>query len=279
MGVRCNVPSTRILRTPEAPRPAAVPSPGRATVMNMTKVTDMIPHRIWLAGLGAKEDPKLFGRLVQRGRKVQASPELSGVQVLVVEHDKGSRVAEGILSSLGAEVVLAASPQEAVEHLTRRSAGVVVSPSISLPERSFQEPVAPSAAETAQLRRNADARRVFLAEFGTLTSREVAEFAGSRAQNRAALANRWKAEGKIFAVESGGQTLFPAFQFSDDDGQPRPVIAEILAVLQPRYSDWQTALWFTGRNGWLGAKRPVDVLQSAPDAAVEAARQETEAFD
>jgi CheY-like chemotaxis protein len=244
--------------------------------MSMTKVTGMISHPIWLAGLGAKEDPKLFGRLVERGRKVEASPELSGVQVLVVEDDKGSRVAKGILSSLGAEVV-AASPQEAVEHLTRRGAGVVLMP--FTPSDSLPKPAAPSAAETAQLRRNADARRAFLAEFGTLTSREAAEFAGSRAQNRAALANRWKAEGKIFAVESGGKTLFPAFQFSDDDGQPRPVIAEVLVVLQPRYSDWQTALWFTGRNGWLGARRPVDVLQSAPDAAVEAARRETEAFD
>ena len=261
-----------------AGRDYEAPLPYRVKVMSMRKVTDMIPHRIWLAGLGAKEDPKLFGRLVERGRKVEASPELSGVQVLVVEDDKGSHVAEGILSSLGAEVVVAASPQEALEHLTRRVPDVVLM-DVRSPSMRSQEPVAPSTAETAQLRRNADARRAFLAEFGTLTSREVAEFAGSRAQNRAALANRWKAEGKIFAVESGGQTLFPAFQFSDDDGQPRPVIADILAVLESRYSDWQTALWFTGRNGWLGARRPVDVLQSTPEAAVEAARQETEAFD
>jgi CheY-like chemotaxis protein len=225
------------------------------------------------------EDEKLPTRALAPGlrKKLFRLVELSGVKVLVVEDDKGSReMAEGILGALGAEVVVAASPQEAVENLTRRGAGVVLR---DVPERLVQEPGVSSAAETAQLRRNAEARRAFLAEFGTLTSREVAEFAGSRAQNRAALANRWKTEGKIFAVESGGQTLFPAFQFSDDDGQPRPVIAEILAVLQPRYSDWQTALWFTGRNGWLGARRPVDVLQSEPDAAVAAARQEAEAFD
>lgn len=140
-------------------------------------------------------------------------------------------------------------------------------------------PTPPSAAEVAHLRRNAEARTAFLAEFGTLTSAEVAQLAGSNAANRAALANRWKAEGRIFAVETGGQTLFPAFQFSDDNGQPRPIIAEILAVLQPRLSGWQTALWFTGRNGWLGAKRPVDVLASDPSTVVEAARQEAEAFD
>jgi Poly(hydroxyalcanoate) granule associated protein (phasin) len=203
-------------------------------------------YQIWLAGLGAraaaeKEDPKLFRRLVARGREV----------------------AEG----------------EASKRVVLRSARG----NVELPGE-FQAPgrVVPApgpAAETAQLRRNADARRAFLAEFGTLTSREVAEFAGSRAKNRAALANRWKAAGQIFAVEAGGQTLFPAFQCSRNDGQPRPVIAEILAALQPRFSGWQTALWFTGRNGWLGSRRPVEVLEAEPGAAAEAARRETEAFD
>jgi hypothetical protein len=136
----------------------------------------------------------------------------------------------------------------------------------------------PSAAEISQLRRNAEARRAFLAEFGALTSKQVAEMAGSRASNRAALANRWKAQGRIFAVEAGGQHLFPAFQFSED-GQPRPVIAEVLASFGPTASGWQTALWFTGANGWLGGKRPVDLLEPAPEAVAAAARREAEAFD
>lgn len=136
----------------------------------------------------------------------------------------------------------------------------------------------PSAAEIAQLRRNAEARKAFLAEFGALTSKQVAELVGSRATNRAALANRWKAQNRIFAIEAGGQSLFPAFQFAED-GQARPVVAEVLAALGPRAKGWQTALWFTGANGWLGAKRPVDLLESGPEAVAAAARQETEAFD
>jgi hypothetical protein len=136
----------------------------------------------------------------------------------------------------------------------------------------------PSAAEIAQLRRNAEARKVFLAEFGALTSKQVAELAGSRATNQAALANRWKAQGRIFAVEAGGRSLFPAFQFADN-GQARPVVAEVLAAFGPKAAGWQTALWFTGANGWLGAKRPVDLLESAPEAVAAAARREAEAFD
>jgi Poly(hydroxyalcanoate) granule associated protein (phasin) len=220
-------------------------------------------HSIWLAGLGAlsvsveEKGIKVFSHLVKRGRDIEA---LGSVKVI-----KG-KITKAYYPRLSGHRV------KIIDLPRRKTSARVASISSAVP-------AAPSAAEVAHLRRNAEARTAFLAEFGTLTSGEVAELAGSSAANRAALANRWKAEGRIFAVETGGQTLFPAFQFSDDDGQPRPVIAEILAVLQPRLSGWQTALWFTGRNGWLGAKRPVDVLASDPSTAVEAARQEAEAFD
>lgn len=51
-----------------------------------------------------------------------------------------------------------------------------------------------------QLQRLAAARNRFLAEFPTLTSQEIAALNGSRASNSAPLANRWKAAGKIFAL-------------------------------------------------------------------------------
>jgi len=213
--------------------PKAVSAQAVGGKLKRTLDNNVAAHRIWLAGLGAlavaeEEGTKVFSRLVDRGRKIEArdKAEAAGKRVLH-KHDE----------------------------------------------------IAPSAAETSQLRRNARARKAFLAEMEALSSREVAELVGSRATNQAALANRWKEEGRIFAVEAGGQTLFPAFQFSEDSGQPQPVIAQILTVLQPRFSGWQTALWFTGRNSWLGAKRPVDVLKSDPEAVVEAARREAEAFD
>jgi hypothetical protein len=229
---------------------------------------DLEARSIWLAGLGAlavaeeEKGIKLFSHLVERGRDIEA---LGRVKII-----KGKTTADSWedlgfnYGSYRVKIKIKATRGKASARLATLLKKVST---------------APSAAEIAHLRRNAEARAAFLVEFGTLTSGEVAELAGSSAANRAALANRWKAEGRIFAVETGGQTLFPAFQFSDDDGQPRPVIAEILAALQPKLSGWQTALWFTGRNGWLGAKRPVDVLTSDPNAAAEAARQEAEAFD
>ncbi len=131
----------------------------------------------------------------------------------------------------------------------------------------------PNSAAVLQARRNAAAREGLLQEFGALTSAEVADLAGSRASNKAALANRWKQEGRIFPVTHHGQTLFPAYQF-DGEGQPRPVIAQVLSTLGKQSRDWELALWFLSASGWLGGKRPVDLLDSDPAAVAEAARRE-----
>jgi hypothetical protein len=133
----------------------------------------------------------------------------------------------------------------------------------------------PSAAGVAQARRNAVARTELAQEFGLLTSREVADLAGSRARNRAALANRWTQEGRVFAVPHAGQYLWPGFQF-DAQGQPLPVVSEVVAILAGDLPPWPLALWFTSRSGWLDGRRPVDLLATEPAAVVEAARGESE---
>lgn len=131
-----------------------------------------------------------------------------------------------------------------------------------------------SAAALLQARRNAQARRELLREFPAWTSAEVAEAAGSKAANRASLANRWRDERKVFAVRIGDQQLYPAFQF-DEQGRPLGVMASVLTYLtKGRLNDWQTALWFTGPNGWLGGRRPVDELRVAPEAVIGAAERE-----
>lgn len=126
-----------------------------------------------------------------------------------------------------------------------------------------------------QARRNEEARTALLEEFGVLTSAEVAERTGSRASNRAALANRWKQEGRIFSVSYEGATLYPAFQF-DRDGQPLPVIARIIGALGGKGNEWQLALWCISFNGWLRDRRPVDLLESEPQAVEEAAERGAE---
>jgi hypothetical protein len=131
-----------------------------------------------------------------------------------------------------------------------------------------------SDAAVLQARRNAQARSELLDEFGALTSAEVADAAGSRAGNRASLASRWRDEGRVFAVRVGDGQLYPAFQLGDD-GRPLDAIREALAQLRPAgLSDWQLALWFTTPTGWLGGRRPVDLLDEEPAAVAAAAERE-----
>lgn len=123
-----------------------------------------------------------------------------------------------------------------------------------------------------QARRNAEARDALVREFGLLTSAEIADLAGSTVKNRAALTNRWEQEGKIFSVPVRGVDLWPGFQL-DSEGRPLDAITRVLSVFHHRASSWERALWFTSANGWLGARRPVDLLTKEPDAVVEAAQR------
>jgi hypothetical protein len=135
---------------------------------------------------------------------------------------------------------------------------------------SMLPPTVPSAPAVLQARRNALAR-----EFGAFTSAEVAGLAGSKAANKAALANRWKQEGRIFSVTHHGTTYYPGFQF-DGEGRPLPVIAEVIRRLGARSGEWELALWLTSPTGWLDGRRPVDLLESEPDEVAQAAEREAE---
>ncbi|SDD37596.1 hypothetical protein SAMN05660690_4111 [Geodermatophilus telluris] len=137
-----------------------------------------------------------------------------------------------------------------------------------LPAKSYTNS---SPAVLEQVQRNAEARAQLADEFGLLSSGDVAKLAGSTASNPAALANRWRTEGKVFTVDDAGSQRFPGFQFGKN-GRPLPVIAEILAAIGERLTSWELALWFTSSSDWLGGElRPVDVLDSDPELVVRAA--------
>ncbi len=155
--------------------------------------------------------------------------------------------------------------QAAVSNLTQERLETVIDD--LMPSLAF-----PSDAAVRQARRNAQARTELLQEFGALTGEQVAE-ERSKAKNRHALAARWRKEARLFGVDYRGQILYPEFQF-DDVGETRPVVKRVLAELpRDRMSDWEVALWWTAENGWLDGRRPVDLLDEAPEEIVEAARQ------
>lgn len=124
-------------------------------------------------------------------------------------------------------------------------------------------------ATTTQLQWNAKARRDALAEFGAFTAAQLAQQRGARTANPHTTVSRWVKDGRVFAVDSTDGRLFPAFQFVD--GEPRQVIALVLAEMAGALRGWELLLWFTGSSGWLDGARPVDQLSDDPDAVAAAA--------
>lgn len=128
----------------------------------------------------------------------------------------------------------------------------------------------PVGSSLTQARLEVEAREEALREFGAFTSTEVSRLSGVTDKNPYARAQRWRREGRVFAVDFQGRLIYPAFQFDVDRGEPRPVLQEILAHAGSSLDGWQTAVWFTSPNGWLDDQRPVDLLDSEPESVVEA---------
>jgi hypothetical protein len=132
-----------------------------------------------------------------------------------------------------------------------------------------------------QAARNAAFRERLLTEFGALTGVEVAERFNRKPNGKGAHPSsreitQWKRDRRVFTVPHQGRSLYPLFQF-DEEGHPRPVVAEVLATLGQQSRGWELALWFIADNGWLSGRRPADLLKTNPAAVSEAARHE--AFD
>lgn len=136
------------------------------------------------------------------------------------------------------------------------------------------DPIPPSAV-LEQARQNAAARTAFLREFETVSSGDVADLYGSEAQNRAALAQSWRKQRRIFAVPTSAGFRFPLFQFQSD-GEPKPQLVPILKELdEAGLRKWEVALWFAGALASIDGARPVDLLDEQPERVLDAAAQIT----
>lgn len=81
----------------------------------------------------------------------------------------------------------------------------------------------------------------------------------------------WYNQGRIFGVNKGEQILLPAFQFRN--GEPIPIIEQVLSELPKEMHSWQIALWFDSSNGWLDSEFPQNCLERESDL-LRAAKQE-----
>ena len=116
---------------------------------------------------------------------------------------------------------------------------------------------------------NAELRAGYLREVPTYTAADIHKLMhGSQLSNPSEPASRWKREKRVFAVPVGRAQLFPRFQFAD--GNPLPVIKEVLKRLPDGMTPWQIAFWFQSGNGWLDGRSPEEALGDE-DAVLNAA--------
>jgi hypothetical protein len=205
------------------------------------------PDDVLLASLGAlaiaeQEGDEFFQELVKKGRELRES----------TARDSGSSATE---LRAAIEVVLAAFEELSVSQRIWSNRSSLLK-SAMLPEVSDEEIARRQAA------RNAAAREELVSEFGFVDLDEDQ-------------LKDWQEQGRIFPVEHQGRLRFPAFQFNAE-GQPLPVIAQVLSTLGRQTTGWGLALWFTSSNGWFDDRRAVDLLLDKPEEVAEAAEREAE---
>ncbi|MEN3281419.1 MAG: hypothetical protein V7607_2559 [Solirubrobacteraceae bacterium] len=123
-----------------------------------------------------------------------------------------------------------------------------------------------------QATRNLAARDRFLSDYEVYTPEQL--FGGDRVA-AAERADRLLFERRAFALDRGGETLFPRFQF-DDERRPLPAIVKVLGAVgeDDPLGRWELALWLTTPSPYLEGGRPVDLLRSEPERVAHAAHEE-----
>jgi hypothetical protein len=120
--------------------------------------------------------------------------------------------------------------------------------------------------DVRKARMTADAMRDIFSGAEWLTAEQVGVKAAIEASTTASLkagatrVNRWKTEGKIFAIQRGGKDWYPRYEF-DDDYAPVPVIREVVKKFGDA-APVEIAAWMESPNSYLDGKRPREVVRS-----------------
>jgi hypothetical protein len=126
-----------------------------------------------------------------------------------------------------------------------------------------------------EARMAAEARKAVLESGDWLTASQIADMAGFSATNPSAQPNKWKKDGRIFAINHHGADYFPGYAL-DPSAQYRPAkgLPKVLDVFRGHKNDWGLAYWFASVNSFLGGKRPQELLLNEPECVVAAAEDE-----
>ena len=123
----------------------------------------------------------------------------------------------------------------------------------------------------------ARARKAVLDSGDWLTAAEIAQLAGLSATNPSTQPNKWKKQGQIFAIHHNGVDYFPDYGLDRSTNfRPLTAMARVIEVFAEHKDAWGMAYWFLSVNSFLGGKRPQDLLATAPDRVIDAARDEVQ---
>lgn len=118
------------------------------------------------------------------------------------------------------------------------------------------------------------ARSELLGSGDWVNAQDIAELANFSKTNASAQPNKWKRAGRIFAIALQSQDYFPLFALDPQTHRPRKVIAAIIEKFGAAKDAWGLAYWFASVNGYLGGKRPQDMLDDAPEQVLAAVDKE-----
>jgi hypothetical protein len=125
--------------------------------------------------------------------------------------------------------------------------------------------------DISRAQKQAKALEAVLENSEWLTAEEIGERGKFSPSNLAAPANRWKQEGKIFAIPYQGQDRFPRYGL-DEAFRPIPGLEPVLKLLGS-ISPWRIAVWFESSNARLDTRRPRELLGSEPEKVLRAAER------
>lgn len=125
------------------------------------------------------------------------------------------------------------------------------------------------------LRRQDELNNRIYKESHWFSASELSRMAGFLNTNPSSGPNRWKSAGRIFAIQSNGKDYYPAYAV-DEGGRPLPIVKQVMQIFAGRKTSWGLAIWFGSPNSWLGGDKPKDVLLTASEQVLIAAKAEME---
>ena len=223
-------------------------------------------HRVILAGLGALAKAReggedLFRELVKKGEELEAQGSNAGMAAQ--EDLSGSN-----LATEGREILAYVGVLENLVHEGRRFERMV--------EAMMPDTPLPRPPSVLQARRNAAAREELISEFGLLSRRTSPPWQapGRRTRRRSRTVGSRRGG---FSLCLAGCRPVPGFPVRRRRA-PAPVVAGCSRALGASAPSGGSPSG-SAANGYLGGRRPVDLLASEPDRVVEAADREAAELD